>query len=76
MLKQQQMQNNLEETQKLKELVEIEMTRVALQNELNMNRKYGANVQVRSPSLPQPLNLDREMTQKVGAANLKKMHKV
>lgn len=43
------MQNNLEETQRLKELVEIEMTRVALQNELNMNRKYAGNSQIRAP---------------------------
>ena len=41
MIKKQQALNNLEETERLRELVEIEMTRVALQNELNMNRKYG-----------------------------------
>lgn len=64
------MQNNLQETQKLNEKFEIEQTRFALQSELNMNKKFVNNVR---PALVTPLNIDREMTQAVGSANLRKM---
>jgi hypothetical protein len=70
-IKQQTMQNNLDESMKMRELIDIEQTRVALSNEVNMNKKFVSKDY--KPALVKPLNIDGEATKHIGAANLRSM---
>ena len=67
------MQACLDETLKLKEEFELAQARVALQNELTMNRKFVINPACR-PQKTKPLNLERECSQSVGMGNLSRMY--
>jgi hypothetical protein len=72
-IKRQHERSCIDETLQLRELIEIEQTKHALQNELSLNRKFISNSVVR-PRNASPLNLERELKQTVGDYHLVKMH--
>jgi len=55
-----QMRACLDETMKLKDEFEVAQTRIALQNELSMNKKFVNNHSAR-PKKAIPLNFEREL---------------
>jgi len=72
-IKRQHEKSCIDETLQLREAIEIEQTKHALQNEMSLNRKFSNNMTVR-PRNASPLNLEQELKQTVGDRHLVRMY--